>query len=369
MRVQTNDGQEVAHEDINRIGQLSEKVLNERFIHYLTDKQLSGFFQDSFFVDFVDASNVSVRAGLGIQEDNTQVSPETTKRVLYRAAAQTLALTAPDGTNPRKDIVVIKHNRVTTVSASRQVKDFVTEVVAPQSVVTETDWNSLLQVVTGTPGGSPAEPAVPSGYLKIAVVDVPAATGPTSQANITDSRTVMPILENTKIDTSLFVSVPTKAVGTKLKTTLSELDALAGASAQVGLIFNKIVGSAPGCTHASLTIALGSLLAGDRILVTESQAPVAAYAINVANVEIHTKAGAIISKGGAQTTCFDVQAGGSGFNYHGGKISGFNGGTDKGFAFNASAESCSVWGTRFLNVDTPIDSSLVDVAQFGNIEE
>lgn len=368
-RMQVNDGQEVAHEDINRIGQLSEKELYERLVHHVVDKQTDAFFQDSFFVDFVDASNVSVRAGVGFQYDGTQVSPETKNRMLYRSADQNLAISAPDGTNPRKDIVVVKHARVVTDTASRQVKDFVTEVIAPQTLDIETDWQSLLQVVTGTPAGVPAEPAVPSGYIKIAVVNVPAITGPTSQSNITDSRTLMPILENTNIDTSGFSSVPTQAINTPLKTVLSELDTLGAAAAQVLLLYNKIVGSATGCTHASLPAALATLVAGDRIFVTENQAPTAKYDIGVPNVEIHLKAGVNITKSGAQTKGFDVLAGGGGFNLHGGRMVGFSAGGDKAVAVAAAATYCSVWGMRFNTCDTAVDDSLVDVAQFGNIEE
>lgn len=368
MRVQFNDGQEVTFEDLNRIMQLAEKWSLERVLYHFVDKTSEGFFQDSHFVDFTDATHVSVRAGIGIQNDGTQVSPESTRRMFYRGAAVTLNVAVADGTDARKDIVVAKADRVVSLSASRQVKDFISSVVAPQTLDIETDWQSTLQVVTGTPSGSPVEPAVPAGYIKLAVINVPAVTGPTSQANITDSRTVMPILENTKIDTSTFLYVPTKAVGTPLKTVLRELDALSVAASQTLLIYNAIVGSGAGCTHSTLSSAITAVAAGARILVTENIALNAAVAVNKLNLEIHLKPGVVISKGTA-TTGFDVQAGGGGFNLHGGKMSGFSAGGDKAIAFNAAATACSVWGMRFANNDTNIDDSAVDVMQFGNIQE
>ena len=368
MRVQENDGQEITFQDLNRIMQLSERNNHERLLYHFVDKQAQGFFQDSMFVDFIDATHVSVRAGLGIQEDLSQVSPETTKRLLYRPSASTLLLSAADPTDPRKDIVVIRQNRATVLSESRQVKDFITSIVAPQTVVTETDWLSDLLVVEGTPDPAPVEPSVPSGYIKIAVIDVPATTGPTSQSNITDSRTLMPILERTKIDTSLFVAVATKAVGTPLKTVLNELDTLGVAASQALLMYNAIVGSAVGCTHSTIASALTAASAGWRILVTESAAINTSLSVAVANIEMHLKPGVVLSKGTA-TTGISVGAAASGFEIHGGKISGFNGGGDKAIDFNAAATFCKVWGMRFANNSTNVDDSLVDVQQFGNIEE
>lgn len=368
MRVQANDGQEITFEDFNKILQLVEKTSHERLLYHFVDKQSEGFFQDSFFTDYIDATHVSVRAGIGVQNDGTQISPETTRRLLYRSASATLVLSAADPTNPRKDIVVVKHNRATTLSQSRQVKDFITNIVAPQTLVVETDWLADLLVVAGTPAPSPSEPAVPSGYIKIAVVTVPAVTGPTSQSNIADSRVLMPILENIKIDTSGFVSVPTKAVGTKLKTVLSELDALGVAASQTLLMYDAIVGSALGCTHSTLPSAITSVSPGGRILVTENITINTAIAIAKANLEIHLKPGVVLSKGSAATG-IDVQAAGAGFNIHGGKMSGFSAGGDKAIAVNASASSGSVWGMRFQNNDTNVDDSAVDVMQFGNIQE
>jgi hypothetical protein len=137
MRVQFNDGQEIKHDDLNRVMQLVEKSLHERVLNQLSGRQDDAFYGDSFYVDFTDATHVSVRAGLGLQLDGTQVSPESTKRLMYAATATSKAISAPDVTNPRIDIVCIKHARANTLTESRQKKDFTSGVVAPESMVTE----------------------------------------------------------------------------------------------------------------------------------------------------------------------------------------------------------------------------------------
>lgn len=368
MRVLFNDGQEITFQDLNRIMQGTERWLLERLMHHMVGETTQGFFDDSFFVDFTDATHVSIRAGLGVQNDNTQTSPESKRRLLWRDAAVALTLDAPDPTNPRIDIVVVKADRTNVLTESRQIKDFLTSVVAPQSIVTETDWLATCQVVAGTPAGSPSEPATPAGYIKIATMTIAAVSGLANQAAITDNRVKMPILDLTAIDTSGFAYVPTQAIGTPLKTVLAELDALASAASAVAGIYDAIVGSASWCTHSTLASALTAASAGWRILVIENQSLNAAVNVNALNIEIHLKPGVVVSKGSA-TTGFNVQAGGGGFNLHGGKMSGFNGVGDKAVAVNASATSCSVWGMRFQNNDTNVDDSAVDVMQFGNIQE
>lgn len=366
MRVNFNDGQEVTFQDLNKIMQLSEKWALERTLYHFVDKQSEGFFQDSLFVDLLDPTHVSVRAGVGIQEDLSQVSPESTRRMIYRPTATSLTLSAADGTNPRKDLIVVRADRVTTLQQSRNVKDFISQVVSPQNITVETDWLATLQVVEGVPAPSPVEPAVPSGFIKICTINVLAVTGPTVQSNLVDARSLMPILENTKIDTSGFANVTTKAVGTKLKTVLSELDALGASYAAVQKIYDAIVGSGSGATHATLAAAMAAVPAGGRILVTASEALNATVTCSTANVEVDLKPGVVISKGTA-TTGLNVTA--SGFKIHGGKISGFSGVGDKAINFTAPATSGMVWGIRFQNNDTDVDDSLATAVQFGNISE
>jgi hypothetical protein len=82
---------------------------------------------------------------------------------------ENLAISAADATNPRKDLVVA------------QVED------SDYSGATDA-WK--LAVVTGTPAASPAEPAVPSNAIVLAMVDVAALASSIVDANITDRRVV-----------------------------------------------------------------------------------------------------------------------------------------------------------------------------------
>lgn len=100
----------------------------------------------------------------------TTITVQHTRAVVYPALtttagpytvalqSETHTLTAADGTNPRKDIVVLR--------------------------VEDTDEDSSgfrrarSQYIVGTPAGSPSEPAVPSGSFRMATIDVPAGGSP-----------------------------------------------------------------------------------------------------------------------------------------------------------------------------------------------
>lgn len=92
--------------------------------------------------------NVHVQSGV--------VYMQSGKRAQFDAVT-TIAVTAADGTNPRKDIVYVSSAGVITYLA-------------------------------GTAAATPAEPALPSGAFKLCVIDVPAADTAIEQAQITDSR-------------------------------------------------------------------------------------------------------------------------------------------------------------------------------------
>lgn len=88
---------------------------------------------------------------------------------VWNDATVNLVIAASDPTNPRKDIVIA------------QVRDSFYSVAGD-------DWR--LTVVTGTPAASPAEPALPTDSIKLAVVTVAAAATSITNAAIADSRTV-----------------------------------------------------------------------------------------------------------------------------------------------------------------------------------
>lgn len=187
-RKQFNDGQEIVFSDLASISSVLEKELFERVLYQMMNRQDNVVFGDSFAVGFVDATHVSVNAGVGFQTDNTQVDPEPTKRMMFLSALQNLVIAAADPANPRIDIVCIQNQRANGATTPRNFKDPVSGVVSAQNMVVETDWLAGLQVVAGVPAGSPAAPAVPAGWIKLAQVTVAAVTGVAGAGSITDTR-------------------------------------------------------------------------------------------------------------------------------------------------------------------------------------
>lgn len=87
-----------------------------------------------------------------------------------------LAFATPDGTNPRIDLVVAQPASVDADLQSRNILvDPVARTIAAQNVFKTSNPTSIISVVTGTPAGTPAPPAVPSGKVALFEVLVPAA--------------------------------------------------------------------------------------------------------------------------------------------------------------------------------------------------
>lgn len=187
-RIKINDGQEILFGDLNNIAAAIEKELLDRLGYELGNRQSDFVFQDSFLVSYVNSTTVSVRNGIGVQTDGTQVDPEPTKRLLYLGVTTNKTISTPDPTNPRIDLICIRANRATIATASRNFKDATSGVVSSVSMDIETDWAADLLVVAGTPAGSPSAPAVPAGYIKVAELTVAATTGMAGTASVADKR-------------------------------------------------------------------------------------------------------------------------------------------------------------------------------------
>lgn len=183
-----NSGQEVISADGNAVVSRHEIEIYDRVIYELMRRQQNVVLGDSFIVSYINATTVQVKAGNGMQLDNTQVDPEPQTRLLRVATNTNKTLAAADGTNNRIDIVCIQAARGTAATDTRNVKDINTAIVSATSVVVETDWASTLTVVTGTPSGSPVAPATPTGCIKLAEVLVVAVTGLAGPSGITDKR-------------------------------------------------------------------------------------------------------------------------------------------------------------------------------------
>lgn len=246
MRINFNDGQEVVFGDLNKIPQAHESEIYERVIYELMQRTENAFFSTGFKVSYVSPTSVSVNAGSGFQTDNTQVAPESKKRLLFLATSMTVNLAAADPTNNRIDIIVAKANRANGATELRKYKS-PSSVVSTESLVTTNDWASDVIKVDGTPSGSPVAPAIPAGYIKIAECLVTALTGMSGSGAVTDSRSLMPLGGGITIDTTGAVRITASAT-LPLLTAFMQLDTLA----KFGLLnyndFTDIVAdpSAPG---------------------------------------------------------------------------------------------------------------------------
>jgi len=87
--------------------------------------------------------------------------------VVYNDATVTLGITTPDVTNPRIDRVVATVRDAYYSGANNDV---------------------ILQVVAGTPAGSPVAPATPDNSISLATIAVAAGATVITNANITDTR-------------------------------------------------------------------------------------------------------------------------------------------------------------------------------------
>jgi hypothetical protein len=128
---------------------------------------------NSFQVLQDTGANMQVKVGSGTAYDKAVVAGDLAGMGVFIAehqnATQTLVIAASDPTNPRKDIVILQMYEDGFDSSTNDYAD--------------------LEVITGTPAGSPSEPAVPASAIKLATVDVAAAATAVVNVNITDART------------------------------------------------------------------------------------------------------------------------------------------------------------------------------------
>lgn len=177
--------------DFDLISSALEKELYDALLFQILGSQENRMIGiGSFKVSYSSATQVSVAAGIGFQTGSSDDSAPQ-KQLLYRATSSNHAVAAAHASLGRIDIVSIKAARATALTEMRDFKDAEDDSVASQSMVVQTDWYADIVVTTGTPNASPVAPSTPAGYIKIATISVPAATGPSSQSDITDNRTIM----------------------------------------------------------------------------------------------------------------------------------------------------------------------------------
>lgn len=124
--------------------------------------------QDDLKVAQNGTPNMSVNvAGGGCFVRGTQSAHQGVYEA-YNDATVNVSIAAADGTNPRRDLIVVQVRDAEYSGASNDVR-----IVA----------------VTGTPAASPADPTIPENSLVLARVAVAAGASSITNANITDFRT------------------------------------------------------------------------------------------------------------------------------------------------------------------------------------
>jgi hypothetical protein len=112
--------------------------------------------------------SVNVAAGRAVIRSGESASILAGCWTFLNDATVNVAVAAADPTNPRRDLVIAQVRDANYSGASNDAR---------------------LTVVTGTPAGSPADPAVPANALVLARIQVAAAASSITNANITDLRT------------------------------------------------------------------------------------------------------------------------------------------------------------------------------------
>ena len=188
MRQNFNTNQELDKDDLNNISSRMERQFYDRVLKELMGLGTSGFFGTGLSVSRVSNTSVRIAAGLGFMTDSSQPNNEPTVRPIYLDSSEDKTLTAADATNDRIDLVVVKWARVNEQDTLRRFKAAGSSSITTQTVPLVTDWSVTINIVTGTAAATPVAPSVPSGFVKIAELDISSGTGLAAAGDITDSR-------------------------------------------------------------------------------------------------------------------------------------------------------------------------------------
>ena len=118
-----NDGQEIVFEDFNALSSALQRDFYDRILYYMLLQTEDAFFGNSFEVTYATSTSVNVAAGVGLQRDSAQVSPEQELRVLFLPDPEVVNISAPDLSNDRIDIVCVKAQLVDVISDTRKFKN------------------------------------------------------------------------------------------------------------------------------------------------------------------------------------------------------------------------------------------------------
>lgn len=149
-------------------GSHSAEIFRRAYSTLLGDRQ--GILEKDGFVvtEKSGTPNMSVDVAGGLMALQGDESTYQGHYLIENRAAHNVVIASSDPTNPRKDLIIVR---------------VVDSVYSGGSDV------ATIEVVTGTPAGSPADPSLPSGSVFVlARVDVPASDTAITNSQITDLR-------------------------------------------------------------------------------------------------------------------------------------------------------------------------------------
>jgi hypothetical protein len=99
-----------------------------------------------------------------------------------------VAFDVGDGSNPRVDLVQIRPTSSGYSQKSRNYKDPITHIITSSLTYTRKEFGFEVQILKGTPAGSPVAVAHTVGWIKLAEVTVPQSASAIDQSKIKDVR-------------------------------------------------------------------------------------------------------------------------------------------------------------------------------------
>ncbi len=230
----------------------------------------------------VPAMSVDVAAGVAVVTGDDQIFQG--KYLVRMEAADTLTIAAAPGSGSRHDLIVL------------QVRDSNSGVGAND--------DAILDVILGTPGSSPVDPAIPDTALVLARVRVPAGTGSIINSLIDDLRVRT---------TANFDSVPDGSITSAKIANGAIVDADVNASAAIGL--SKLAtGALPSAIKVNASNFTNSVVPSDAVFTIPGDLTTGAKNVRYYFETTRTISNVIVSVGTAPTgasAIFDVNKNGT----------------------------------------------------------
>jgi hypothetical protein len=194
-RLNFETNERITSSDLDKIGTMALQTLTG-IVAWLcrdlvADQPISGFPgpADCLVGNGGSDLEVTIAKGIGFFYDSAETDAFGMHfKPIVVPTEQTETLGAHHATLPRIDIVCLAPDPADDQASSRFVRDPSTLAVSISSIDKRTMLSYAVQVVAGTAAATPAVPATPSGYIKIAECAVPAASG---AVVVTDTRPIL----------------------------------------------------------------------------------------------------------------------------------------------------------------------------------